>query len=231
MTEGSEILTSKQAKERRAAERKATIKADNMALRTLQKPNPMIVTDDLLRRLIDWVSRGKSVRDFLLECAELSPGRVPSRASIFAALDKRPDTKAEYMRAKLLGLEEMHEEILSIADDASKDLLKDGKPNSTSVQRARLRIDARAKYLSNQDSMRFGDKVVFAGDKDNPLVFKLSHLERMKRIDELLALSRRARKGEDVSMVTDEITKGVTGPLRKLLGIKIDNGDSDADPE
>lgn len=96
--------------------------------------------------------------------------------------DDREGFAAQYARARDAGLDKMADEVLQIADDASRDWVKvDGKKslNAEHVQRSRLRFDARRWYLSKLAPKRYGDvqRVEHSGSVDVAAVI----LEARKR--------------------------------------------------
>ena len=69
------------------------------------------------------------------------------------------------------------DEILDICDDGSNDWIerqnKDGSTyetvNSEVINRSRLRVDTRKWLLSKLMPKKYGDKIIHAGDQENPL--------------------------------------------------------------
>ena len=70
---------------------------------------------------------------------------------------------------------------LDIADDGSNDWVErknaDGSTtevvNGEHIQRSRVRIDARKWLLSKLAPKKYGDKLEFAGDPNNPIVHEI----------------------------------------------------------
>lgn len=91
----------------------------------------------------------------------------------YSWLDEDEDKKKRYARACEVRAEKIFEEILDIADDATKDEIiteSGGKiENKEFVSRSRLKIDARKWVLSKMNPTKYGDRTVIAGDKDAPL--------------------------------------------------------------
>lgn len=85
----------------------------------------------------------------------------------------------QYARATQVRADKIFEEILDIADDASKDIARVdeyGNPilNQEFVQRSRVRIDARKWMLGKMNPKKYGDSVKLTGDADNPIQSKLT---------------------------------------------------------
>ena len=107
-----------------------------------------------------------------LICARLASGRtlrsvcrddgMPSRESVRRWVLADIDGFGErFKNARLLGYEEMADEVLDIPDGVEQD--KDA------INRARLRVDTRKWVLSKALPKVYGERVVLAGDKDAPL--------------------------------------------------------------
>ena len=86
-------------------------------------------------------------------------------------------------RAREIGYDNMAEECISIADDASNDWMerldKDGRSvgwmlNGDHVQRSKLRIETRLKLLAKFNPKKYGEKVQVGGDPDSPLTVDVS---------------------------------------------------------
>jgi hypothetical protein len=76
-------------------------------------------------------------------------------------IDQHPELAARYARAREIRADLIAEEVLEIADDESLD-----------PQSRRVRFDARRWYLGKLHPRSYGDKVMLAGDRENPLVVK-----------------------------------------------------------
>jgi len=85
-------------------------------------------------------------------------------------LDSFPRFRSQYAHARSVHADEVFEEILDIADDASADTYEDSRGRTRTdhevVARSRLRVDARRWALARMDPKRFGDKVQIGGMTD-----------------------------------------------------------------
>ncbi|MES2904019.1 MAG: terminase small subunit protein [Pseudomonadota bacterium] len=80
-------------------------------------------------------------------------------------------------RARDIGFDEIAEETLEIADDASNDWMERETEagniipsvNHEHVQRSKLRIDTRLKLLAKWYPQKYGEKTLIGSDPDNPL--------------------------------------------------------------
>ena len=72
-----------------------------------------------------------------------------------------------YSRAQIIRADRLFESILTISDDASNDVLPDGKANHANVQRSRLKVDARKWVTSKMNPGKYGDSIDIksAGEK------------------------------------------------------------------
>jgi hypothetical protein len=112
------------------------------------------VADTICERL----ARGESLRTI---CASED---MPPRTTVHGWVVDNVDGIADrYARAKELGLEEMADETLDIADDGRRDYSVDADGNDVvdhdHIQRAKLRVDTRKWLLSKLMPKVYGDKV------------------------------------------------------------------------
>lgn len=86
-----------------------------------------------------------------------------------------------YARAREARADKMAEDILEIADDASRDLIVnkqgDEVPNNELIQRSRLRVDARKWLASKMFPKKYGEKTTLSGDEENPLKVLVQKVE------------------------------------------------------
>lgn len=97
------------------------------------------------------------------------------RSQITRWLQKYPEFRIKYTRAKEEQADYLAEEIMKISDDASKDLISGQfgeMPNSAAIARAKLQIDTRKWLMSKLKPKSYSDKIdVNVGGQDgNPLV-------------------------------------------------------------
>jgi len=103
---------------------------------------------------------------------------MPSHATIYTWLREHPEFLELYTRAREEQAETHADEIVSIADEKPELLeIKDKEGNvvdlkldSAFIQWQRQRIDARKWNAAKQRPRKYGDRVVHAGDDDNPVV-------------------------------------------------------------
>ncbi len=105
-----------------------------------------------------------------------------------------------YVRAREAQAEMMMDEILSISDDNSGDVVvisgEDGDeyiPNPQAVNRARLQVDSR-KFLAMKLLPRFADKLILEGGDKAIKIDGVDEIDASRRIAMLLAEGRAARK-------------------------------------
>ncbi|EKN6106416.1 DNA packaging protein [Yersinia enterocolitica] len=90
------------------------------------------------------------------------PG-MPAIRTVMYWLQRYDDFMQQYARAREIQAELLAEEIITIADDSSGDVIvdEDGKEqtNHERVARSRLRVDARKWYASKLAPKRYGERV------------------------------------------------------------------------
>lgn len=119
-------------------------------------PRPSDYTPELAGAICDHLADGKSMRQI-----EQLPG-MPSARTVYRWLDQHDSFRQQYARARESQMEDLLEEILEIADDASNDTIQtpEGpRPNLANINRARLRIDARKWVMSKLAPKKYGDRV------------------------------------------------------------------------
>jgi hypothetical protein len=97
-----------------------------------------------------------------------------------------------YARAREIGMETMADDVLTISDDDTNDLLPDGSPNSANVQRSRLMVDSRKFLMAKLAPKVYGDKVSHEHSGTVEHAVTLSDRERMRRLATFLALDAAA---------------------------------------
>ena len=149
-------------------------------------------TADLIcARLAD----GESLRSI---CRDDSMPHVSTVLRWVASKDHQ-EFREQYAHAREVGLEQMADEILEIADETAFDTIatKDGfKADNEWIQRSKLRVDARKWILSKQLPKKYGDRTTLAGDPDNPLMEPMDDTQRAAKLQAILAAAK-ARKGGD----------------------------------
>ena len=99
-----------------------------------------------------------------LACAEI--GVPPS--TFRGWMTANDDAADRYARAKLLYIETIAADILTIADKKIP-LTMNGGLDNAAVQHARLRIDSRKWLLSKLAPKQYGERLMVAGDDESPL--------------------------------------------------------------
>jgi hypothetical protein len=130
------------------------------------------------------------------------PG-MPAWRTVYDWMYQDEDLTAAIAHARDLGCDQIAEECLSIADDASNDWMlrtgKDGEEswqlNGEHVQRSKLRIETRLKLLAKFNPKKYGDALKLSGDKDNPLRLEteLKAKEMFDGVIEALEAARRKK--------------------------------------
>lgn len=112
---------------------------------------------EIFDKICDLIAGGESVNSIL------QAKDMPSRETFYKWIRNDEDKADRYARAKSYQADVFCEEIVEIADKASKDieLDGDGKPyiDGFAVQRARLMIDTRKWVMAKNNLKKYGDKV------------------------------------------------------------------------
>lgn len=117
---------------------------------------PTTFTSSLGTKIVERIANGESIRTIVKD------NEMPSSSTIFRWLleEDKKEFWEQYEKARNIQAETMFEELVEIADDKEKDVMRD-----------RLRIDTRKWYLSKVLPKKFGDKLdVTSGNKPIPLL-------------------------------------------------------------
>ena len=137
-----------------------------------KKGRPSIFSQEVADTICLRLSQGESLRSIVKD------PDMPAQATIYFWLNKNAPFVEQYTRAREEQAETMADEIVAIADETPQTapvFNKDGeqidiKLDSAYIQWQRQRIDARKWTASKLRPKKYGDRVVHAGDDDNPMV-------------------------------------------------------------
>jgi hypothetical protein len=118
---------------------------------------------------------GESLRTICLD------DDMPSQPTVFLWLRSNESFLKHYAHAREAQADYYAESIIDISDEketTTRGGNEDGEEveivfDSTAVARNRLRVDARKWYASKLAPKKYSDKVIYAGDAENPLVTQL----------------------------------------------------------
>lgn len=106
---------------------------------------------------------------------------MPAQSTVFKWLSEQKTFSEQYARAREAQADKLADEILSIADDGTKDTYKDEHGNERTDQevigRSRLRVDARKWLASKMAPKKYGDKLAIGGADDLPAVQTVTKIE------------------------------------------------------
>lgn len=134
-------------------------------------------TDEEKSRMIELVLELMSDMTAPLACKEVG---VPVSTFRGWIEDGDKELADRYARARTSYIDKLAGEILSISDEKVGETERGGS-DTGAVQRNRLRVDSRKWLLSKLAPKKYGDRLMVAGDEDNPLV--VTKIER-KVVDE-----------------------------------------------
>ena len=128
-------------------------------------------TPKMAQYICQELASGRTLRDV---CRD--KGTPPESTVRLWAIKDRNGFAAQYEEARKIGYMSMADELFEIADDGANDWMVKNDPdnpgyaiNGEHVSRSRLRLDTRKWALSKALPKIFGDKLVHAGDEDNPI--------------------------------------------------------------
>lgn len=100
------------------------------------------------------------------------------RALMFLQLTRRdPTIKEMYEEARTIAAELEGDELREIADDDGNDLTLDGKGNTASVNRSKLRVETRLRLMSAYNRQRFSEDKAPAA---NNVTVNINHADRLE---------------------------------------------------
>lgn len=123
---------------------------------------------------------------------------MPARSTVYDWIVDNVDGFADrYARARDLGLDEMADELLEIADDGRNDYIQteDGLVfNKEHVLRSRLRVEARKWYLAKLAPKRYGDRIAHehSGPDGDPIQLAIEQ-ETLRAFLEAVACRRQSQ--------------------------------------
>lgn len=106
---------------------------------------------------------------------------MPAWRTVYDWMYQDADLAAAIAYSRDMGYDNLAEECLSIADNASNDWMEkrneEGQTigwqlNGEHVQRSKLRIETRLKLLAKFNPKKYGDALKLSGDKENPLMLE-----------------------------------------------------------
>ncbi len=129
------------------------------------------ITDDIIMEICGHVAEGTAIYKVL----KSDPKRMPSREAFFRHVATNEKYSKLYAEACQLRGEYFADQISELADEARGQ-------DSDEIQAIKLQVNTRQWLASRLLPKRYGDKMIVAGDADNPLVTQLVQgAEALKR--------------------------------------------------
>lgn len=117
--------------------------------------------------IIDRICEGESLRSILMHADR---NILPTMAVFLKWVSQDKELEKQYARAMEIRADSMFDEIIEIADESNADLdIGDDEKLRVigeSVQRSRLKVDARKWALSKMQPKKYGDKIDVTSDGD-----------------------------------------------------------------
>ena len=117
---------------------------------------PSSFTQEIADRICERIAEGEGLRRIVLDEG------MPSEKTVYRWLRENGDFRQQYACAREDQAEHFLDEIMDIADDASRDTVDTDNgevANTEWIQRARLRVDARKWAMSKLAPKKYGDKI------------------------------------------------------------------------
>jgi len=173
--------------------------ADDIANAEERRGRPTLYTKELGDLICQLLSEGRTLRDVCRD--EGMPNEATVRGwALRDDTEARPGFFTQYAHAREIGYYAMADETLEISDDGRNDWMtrKQGEDavevvNQEAIARSRLRVDTRKWLLSKALPKVFGERVIHAGDADNPVVTKETGFDRESARRLAFALAEAAR--------------------------------------
>lgn len=151
-------------------------------------------TQEIANQICNRLAGGESLRSITEDPT------MPSRQTIYTWMNARPSFLDQYVRAREEQAESMADEIVAIADETPETAPvfdKEGnqlsiKLDSAYIQWQKNRIDARKWTAAKLRPKKYGERVVHAGDDENPVVLE----NNLNVFGELLKSMKMARQAE-----------------------------------
>jgi transposase-like protein len=150
------------------------------------KGRPTNYSPELANRICEEIS--KSNRGLVSICAQEG---MPSRTTVHEWLIKYKDFADKYARAREDQADYLAEEILSIADDGTKDTTQNERGNDIEdkewTNRSKLRVEARKWIASKLKPKKYGDKLDLTTDGEKvsaPIIINWSGESNEKKENE-----------------------------------------------
>lgn len=159
-----------------------------------KKGRPSIFSQEIANEICNRLAEGESLRSI---CSDKD---MPDRQTIYTWLSSKKDFLGQYARAREEQADTLADEIIAIADEQPEVIEvrdKDGniidhKLDSAFLAWQKNRIDARKWTAMKLKPKKYGDKLVHAGDDDNPVVVE----NNLNVFGELLKSMKMARQAE-----------------------------------
>ena len=129
---------------------------------------PSEYTEAMGLAICERIADGESLRSICLL------DEMPAKSTVFKWLTQQTEFADQYTRAREAQADVLADEIIDIADDGSRDYVKqeDGREvvDYDHISRARLRVDARKWIAAKLKPKKYGEKIELGSDPHRPLL-------------------------------------------------------------
>ena len=155
---------------------------------------PSVFSQDIADKICERLSHGESLRSIIKD------DDMPAQSTVYDWLQKNKAFSEQYARAREEQADSLADEIIAIADEKPEVIevrdkegnIIDHKLDSAFLAWQKNRIDARKWTAMKLKPKKYGDKLVHAGDDDNPVVVE----NNLNVFGELLKSMKMARQAE-----------------------------------
>jgi hypothetical protein len=159
-----------------------------------KKGRPSIFSQEIATEICNRLAEGESLRTI---CSDKD---MPDRQTVYTWLSTKKDFLDQYAHAREEQADSLADEIIAIADEQPEVIevrdkegnIIDHKLDSAFLAWQKNRIDARKWTAMKLKPKKYGDKLVHAGDDDNPVVVE----NNLGVFGELLKSMKMARQSE-----------------------------------
>lgn len=160
------------------------------------------ITDEHIKSICDRLVEGRSLRSI---CRDDDMPFSAAAVRQWIARNHESALAAQYYRSRDLGLDEMAEELLEVADDGTNDfterLNRDGSSyvalDKEHVARSRLRCDTRKWYLSKLAPRRYGDRIQTDVTSSDGSLKQLSPEQINMRLEQILENAKKRKEAQE----------------------------------
>lgn len=129
-------------------------------------------SQELANQICEGLINGRSLRSIC------TPEGMPAASTVCLWLTQHPEFAEQYARAREAQADTLADEIVDIADDGSRDYVKDDKGHESvdydHIARSKLRVEARKWIAAKLKPKKYGDKTMLTDGDGAPISLAVS---------------------------------------------------------